>query len=87
VFEFRPYPGTPEWGRLMATGNYTAEQLLAYGAVDLTDEGLDEAMRSRDEFNFSVGIQFGEAPVDEVRRHMADLSREQFARSRGTTPA
>lgn len=87
VFEFRPYPGTPEWGRLMATGNYTVEQLLAYGAVDLTDEGLDEAMRSRDEFNFSVGIQFGEAPVDEVRRHMADLSREQYARNRETTPA
>ena len=87
VFEFRPYPGTPEWGRLMATGRYTAEQLLAYGAVDLTDEGLDEAMRSRDEFNFSVGIQFGEAPVDEVRRHMADLSREQFARSNGRAAA
>ncbi|MEV6526905.1 radical SAM protein [Longispora sp. NPDC051575] len=83
VFEFRPYPGTPEWDRLMKTGRYTADQLLAYGAVDLTDDGLDEAMRGRDEFNFSVGIRFGEAPVDEVRRHMADLSREQYARSNG----
>jgi radical SAM superfamily enzyme YgiQ (UPF0313 family) len=80
VFEFRPYPGTPEWARLMATGQYTTEQLLAYGAVDLTDDGLDEAMRGRDEFNFSVGIQFGGVPVNEVRRHLATLSREQYDR-------
>lgn len=80
VFEFRPYPGTPEWTRLMATGQYTAEQLLAYNAVDLTSDGVDEAMRQRDEFNFSVGIQFGGVPVEQVRRHLADLSREQHAR-------
>lgn len=83
VFEFRPYPGTPEWTRLMATGRYTAEQLLAYGAVDLTDNGVDEAMRGRDEFNFSVGIQFGGVPVTEVRSHMAALSREQYDRNQG----
>ncbi|MEV4642809.1 radical SAM protein [Actinoplanes sp. NPDC049548] len=81
VFEFRPYPGTPEWTRLMATGRYTADQLLAYGAVDLTANGADEAMRARDEFNFSVGIQFGETPVSVVRQHLADLSREQYTRS------
>jgi anaerobic magnesium-protoporphyrin IX monomethyl ester cyclase len=23
VFEYRPYPGTPDWHRLMATGHYT----------------------------------------------------------------
>lgn len=83
VFEFRPYPGTPEWTRLMSTGRHTAGQLLAYGAVDLTNDGLDEAMRGRDEFNFSVGIQFGEVPVGEVRRHMAILSREQYDRVKG----
>jgi radical SAM superfamily enzyme YgiQ (UPF0313 family) len=33
VFEFRPYPGTPEWSRLMATGRYTAAQLLDYTAA------------------------------------------------------
>ncbi|GLY96557.1 radical SAM protein [Actinoplanes sp. NBRC 103695] len=80
VFEFRPYPGTPEWDRLMATGRYTPEQLLAYGAVDLTSDGVDEAMRGRDEFNFSVGIQFGDVPVEQVRHHLADLSRAQHAR-------
>jgi radical SAM superfamily enzyme YgiQ (UPF0313 family) len=80
VFEFRPYPGTPEWSRLMATGRYTAEQLLAYGAVDLTGGGLDEAMRGRDEFNFSVGVQFGGAPIADVRRHLIELSREQHQR-------
>jgi radical SAM superfamily enzyme YgiQ (UPF0313 family) len=81
VFEFRPYPGTPEWTRLMATGRYTPAQLLAYGAVDLTSGGTDEAMRGRDEFNFSVGIQFGGVPVSEVRRHLAELTWEQYARS------
>ncbi|MFF5291904.1 B12-binding domain-containing radical SAM protein [Paractinoplanes globisporus] len=80
VFEFRPYPGTPEWSRLMGTGRFTEQQLLAYDAVDLTGDGVDEAMRQRDEFNFSVGIQFGDVPVHEVRRHLADLARQQHAR-------
>ncbi|MQA16508.1 MAG: radical SAM protein [Pseudonocardiaceae bacterium] len=39
AFEYRPYPGTPDWHRLMATGRYTADQLLNYTAVDLTDAG------------------------------------------------
>lgn len=80
VFEFRPYPGTPEWQRLIATGKYTAAELLDYSAVDLTEGGVDEAMRGRDEFNFSVGIQFGEATVVEVRHHLTALSREQYER-------
>ncbi len=80
VFEFRPYPGTPEWTRLISTGRYQAEQLLDYTAVDLTSEGVDEAMRGRDEFNFSVNIQFGEANVDEVRRRLVELSRAQWER-------
>ncbi|HEV8111559.1 MAG TPA: radical SAM protein [Planctomycetota bacterium] len=81
VFEFRPYPGTPEWTRLMATGKYDARQLLDYSTVDLTSNGLDEAMRARDEFNFSVNIQFGEATIEEVRSHLLDLSREQHERN------
>lgn len=80
VFEFRPYPGTPEWARLMATGRYTPTQLLDYAAVDLTDQGVDEAMRGRDEFNFSSGLQFGEAGVDEVRAALVDLSRGEHER-------
>jgi radical SAM superfamily enzyme YgiQ (UPF0313 family) len=81
VFEFRPYPGTPEWHRLLATGQYQPKQLLDYTAVDLTHGGLDEAMRGRDEFNFSVNIQFGEATVSEVRQRLVELSREQYQRS------
>ncbi|MCP3801874.1 B12-binding domain-containing radical SAM protein [Allokutzneria sp. A3M-2-11 16] len=80
VFEFRPYPGTPEWHRLMATGKYTTAQLLNYAPVDLTDGGANDAIRERDEFNFSVGIQFGEAPVDYVRRQLAALTHEQHLR-------
>jgi radical SAM superfamily enzyme YgiQ (UPF0313 family) len=81
VFEFRPYPGTPEWHRLIATGRYQPKQLLDYTAVDLTEGGVDEAMRGRDEFNFSVNIQFGEARVSEVRDRLVELSREQYGRS------
>jgi anaerobic magnesium-protoporphyrin IX monomethyl ester cyclase len=57
AFEYRPYPGTPDWHRLLATGRYTAAQLLNYTAVDLTAGGVDESMRERDEFNFSVNLQ------------------------------
>lgn len=80
VFEFRPYPGTPEWSRLMATGRYTPAQLLGYTAVDLTGQGVDEAMRQRDEFNFSSGIPFGEASVEEVRAALVALSRGEHER-------
>ena len=87
VFEFRPYPGTPEWNRLLATGKYDRQQLLDYTALDLTEGGLDEAMRGRDEFNFSVNIQFGEAELPYVRRQLVELSREQHDRSRGRDAA
>ncbi len=80
VFEFRPYPGTPEWNRLIATGQYNPKQLLDYTAVDLTAGGLDEAMRGRDEFNFSVNLQFGEASITEVRRRLVELSHAQYER-------
>lgn len=81
VFEFRPYPGTPEWHRLIATGRYDPQQLIDYTAVDLTEGGIDEAMRGRDEFNFSVNIQFGKATVREVRDRLIELSREQYQRN------
>lgn len=80
AFEYRPYPGTPDWHRLVATGRYTADQLLNYSAVDLTSDGVDESMRERDEFNFSVNLPLAEAPIDYVRAQLVALSREQHAR-------
>ncbi|MEU2040476.1 B12-binding domain-containing radical SAM protein [Nocardia niwae] len=81
VFEFRPYPGTPEWTRLIATGRYTPEQLLDYTPVDLTSGGVDETMYGRDEFNFSIGIQLSDAPIDYIRNKLTELSRAQYART------
>ncbi|WP_336159916.1 B12-binding domain-containing radical SAM protein [Amycolatopsis sp. VC5-11] len=80
AFEYRPYPGTPDWGELMKSGKYTAEQLLNYSAVDLTSDGVDESMRERDEFNFSVNIQLSDAPIDYVRRNLVTITRAQFDR-------
>ena len=80
VFEYRPYPGTPDWDRLMATGKYTEAELLNYTAVDLSDNGVDESMRERDEFNFSVNIQLSDAPIPYIREKLVYLSQLQFAR-------
>lgn len=80
VFEYRPYPGTPDWHRLMATGRYTTDQLLNYSPVDLTDGGVDESMRERDEFNFSVNLQLSAATIDHVRAGLLRLSRAQHER-------
>ncbi|MET8848561.1 radical SAM protein [Amycolatopsis sp. NPDC004625] len=80
AFEYRPYPGTPDWAELMRSGKYTAEQLLNYSAVDLTSGGVDESMRERDEFNFSVNIQLSEAPIDYVRASLITVARAQFDR-------
>jgi radical SAM superfamily enzyme YgiQ (UPF0313 family) len=80
AFEYRPYPGTPDWHRLIATGQYSAAQLLDYSAVDLTDAGVDESMRERDEFNFSVNLPLAGAPIDHVRAQLVALTREQYLR-------
>ncbi len=87
VFEYRPYPGTPDWHRLMATGRYTAEQLLDYSPVDLTGAGVDEAMRERDEFNFSVNLRLSDAPTEYVRQRLTDLMRAQYERKAAHAPA
>jgi anaerobic magnesium-protoporphyrin IX monomethyl ester cyclase len=73
VFEFRPYPGTTEWSRLLTTGRYSPEQLLNYEHVNLPDSGQKPILLERDEFNFSVNIQFGEVPVQRVRAEVARL--------------
>ncbi|MFJ4679204.1 B12-binding domain-containing radical SAM protein [Kitasatospora sp. NPDC088783] len=84
VFTFRPYPGSPVWDHLVRQG-YDPVQMQTYSDVDLTDHGADEAMRGRDEFNFTTGLQFGELTPHELNRHLADLSRQQFERSQAVT--
>ncbi|WP_435611762.1 B12-binding domain-containing radical SAM protein [Streptomyces sp. bgisy159] len=81
VFEFRPYPGTPIWKTLTDAG-HEPDTLLAYSDVDLTADGADESMRARDEFNFSVGVQFGTVPLPKLRATLAELTREQHDRNR-----
>jgi radical SAM superfamily enzyme YgiQ (UPF0313 family) len=80
AFEYRPYPGTPDWHRLMATGRYTPAELLNYTAVDLTAGGVDESMRERDEFNFSVNLPLADAPIDYVRAQLVGLAHAQHDR-------
>ncbi|MGW2837595.1 B12-binding domain-containing radical SAM protein [Streptomyces sp. NPDC001493] len=82
VFTFRPYPGSPVWADLVRQG-YDPDRMRNYSDVDLTDHGADEAMRGRDEFNFTTGLQFGEVPLAELNQYLADLSREQFHRGAG----
>ena len=84
VFEFRPYPGSPVWDQLVRDG-HDPQAMQAYDDVDLTEHGADEAMRGRDEFNFSVGIPFSHTPLPIIRRHLADLSRQQHARNQAQT--
>lgn len=81
VFEFRPYPGSPVWDQLVEAG-HDPEEMQAYSDVDLTEHGADEAMRGRDEFNFSVGIAFSQTPLPVIRAHLARLSRLQHERNR-----
>ncbi|MCM2416514.1 hypothetical protein [Streptomyces sp. RKAG293] len=46
-------------------------------------------MRQRDEFefNFSVGIQFGDVPLTHVRSTLATLTREQHERNQAPPQA
>jgi hypothetical protein len=75
AFEYRPYPGTPDWARLLKAG-YRADAMLAYDSPpDIVGAGLAE----RDEFNFSTGIQFGEVPIAEVRKNLFAIMELQNA--------
>lgn len=73
AFEYRPYPGTPDWHRLLAAG-FNAAAMLDYEASDIADPGFTP---DRDEFNFSTGLQFGEVPPAELRQNLANLMRRQ----------
>jgi radical SAM superfamily enzyme YgiQ (UPF0313 family) len=80
MFEYRPYPGTPDWHRLLADGRYHPDQLLNYSPVDLTAGGIDTAMLARDEFNFSVNLRLSDAPLTHVRQALTTISRAQHDR-------
>lgn len=80
AFEFRPYPGTPVWNQLIDSGKYSAEELLDYQHVDLTEGGTSAALADRDEFNFTVNKQFGEATLDEIRSAIRSIMLEQKKR-------
>lgn len=78
AFEFRPYPGTPVWHDLLKAG-YTDELLLKYDVPVNPD--LDAAVvGARDEFNFSVGVQFGEVSLDSLRGTLARIGNKQHHR-------
>ncbi len=80
VFTFRPYPGSPVFDDLIKQG-YDPKAMQTYHDVDLTSHGADEAMRGRDEFNFTTGQQFGEVPLAQLNDWLAELSREQHERT------
>ena len=79
VFEYRPYPGTPDWKRLVTQG-YDVSKLLTYSEVDLTNGGSDPLLLDRDEFNFTTDLTFGEVPLPELRRNLGTIMREQKLR-------
>jgi anaerobic magnesium-protoporphyrin IX monomethyl ester cyclase len=83
IFEYRPYPGTPDWTRLLTQGNFTVEQLLNYSPVDLTGEGTNSAMLARDEFNFSVNLPLAAAPIKHIRGALMSITSEQHERLAG----
>ncbi len=80
VFEFRPYPGTREWHRIIQSKIATEQDLLKYEHVDLTGSGEVSALLDRDEFNFSVNLQFSEVPLPEIRAALSRIMLLQKAR-------
>lgn len=85
AFEYRPYPGTPDWVRLMATGDYTEDELLNYQPVDLTGGGINESMYDRDEFNFAVERELADAPRSVIRAALHTVVTEQHRRTTSKT--
>lgn len=77
AFEYRPYPGTPDWRRLVAAG-YSPDAMLSY--VDSADDVLWSP--DRDEFNFSTGLQFGGTSVKQIREDLVMIMQEQRQRWR-----
>ena len=81
AFEYRPYPGTPDWQRLVAAG-YDQRQMLQYEPDARLDDINWASLADRDEFNFSTGLAFGAVPIPELRRNLAQIMNEQKERLR-----
>lgn len=80
TFEFRPYPGTIDWKRLLCKG-FTPEELSNYTAIDLTDRGTRSSMLDRDEFNFSTNLQIASAPIEFIRESLISITDMQHKRN------
>lgn len=74
VFEFRPYPGTPEWNRLVQDYDYSELELLSYAHAEI------EAGVQRDQFNFSTHLQFGEVSLERIRHSISQIMTAQADR-------
>jgi anaerobic magnesium-protoporphyrin IX monomethyl ester cyclase len=80
VFEYRPYPGTPDWRRLLMRG-YDISKLLTYEEVDITDGGSASLLLDRDEFNFTTNLALSEVPLVELRENLSAIMSQQKERN------
>lgn len=78
VFEFRPYPGTKEWNRILNSHNdISIERLLQYTSSDVTQGGKNENLYARDEFSASLNYSFSNVPIEKVRKTILDVMKNQ----------
>jgi anaerobic magnesium-protoporphyrin IX monomethyl ester cyclase len=80
VFEYRPYPGTPDWTRLLMRG-YKVSEMLTYEEVDITNGGSESLLLDRDEFNFTTNLALSDVPLVELRRNLSAIMSEQKERN------
>jgi anaerobic magnesium-protoporphyrin IX monomethyl ester cyclase len=80
VFEYRPYPGTPDWRRLEMRG-YDVSRLLTYEEVDITNGGSTPLLLDRDEFNFTTNLQLSDVPLVELRQNLIAIMSRQKERN------
>lgn len=73
VFEFRPYPGTKEWNRILDNSNdLSSADLLQYSSIDITQNGKNRELYDRDEFSSSLNYSFSKMPIEHVRQTISE---------------
>lgn len=78
VFEFRPYPGTKEWNRILNSyKDIPIERLLQYTSSDVTQGGKNENLYARDEFSASLNYSFSKVPLEKVRKTILNVMKNQ----------